>query len=211
MNAFTVLIVCTALSCFAQKNSKDYFLPAAKKNKATFNMPDAVGKQSEFARVMYYLKKGDQYEVVDTTHYQNKPVRIENRTIEFTPTEVHLVKLISTTETEKNKITLYDPPKAIMKVPGLGQTLTWSYKEAHGQKTNFIAEWVKFKLNNVNTRAIRITETITLPIGLLFEAKRIYYYMEGTGLWKMEGETRELQHTICEFVKLEYDSTINYK
>lgn len=171
-------------------------------------MPHANGKQSEFSRVIYYLKSGDHYEVVDTTRYNDKSIRVETRTIEFTPTEVHLVKLISTTETERNTTTIYDPPKAIMKVPGIGQTLTWSHKEAHGQKTNFIAEWVKFKLNNVNTRAIRITETITLSNGLLFEARRIHYYMEGVGLWKMEGETRNIQHTICEFEKLEYDSTV---
>ena len=97
-----------------------------------------------------------------------------------------------------------------MKVPGIGQTLTWSYKEVNGQKTNFVAEWIKFKLNNVNTRAIRITETINLSNGLLFEGRRIFYYMEGTGLWKMEGETRNLQNTICEFVRLEYDSAAQH-
>lgn len=172
-------------------------------------MPDANGKQFGFSRVRYYLKSGEQYEIVDTTCYQDKSIRIETRTIKFTPTEVHLIKLISTSETERNKTTLYDPPKVILKVPGIGQTLEWSYKEAYGQKTNFIADWIKFKLNNVNTRAIRITETITLSSGLVFEAKRIYYYMEGIGLWKMEGETKQLQHTICEFVKLEYDSTRN--
>ncbi len=166
-------------------------------------MPSANENQSEFARVMYYLKKNNQHEVADTTYYQNKPLRIEERTIEFTPTEVHLVKLITTTERERNITTVYNPPKVILKVPGIGQTLSWSYKEAHGQKTNFFAEWVKFKLNNVNTRAIRITETINLSNGLLFEGKRIYYYKEDIGLWKMEGVTRNLQHTIWEFVKLE--------
>jgi hypothetical protein len=171
-------------------------------------MPDHNSEQPEFVRVMYYLKKEDHYEITDTIQYHNKSIRIETRTVEFTPTEVRLVRLTSTTDSEPNKTTLYDPPKAIMKVPGIGQTLTWSYKEAHGQKTNFIAEWVKFKLNNVNTRALRITETINLSNGLLFEGRRIYYYMEGIGLWKMEGETRNLQQMIWGFEKLEYDSTV---
>ncbi|MEO7989016.1 MAG: hypothetical protein ABI663_05705 [Chryseolinea sp.] len=208
MNLFIVLILSTALSAFAQKSSRDYFLPAAKKNKAIFNMPDHNSKQSEFARVMYYLKKEDHYEITDTIKYHNKSTRIETRTVEFTPTEVHLIKLISTTDSESNKITRYDPPKVILKVPGIGQILTWSYKDSLGRKTNFAAEWVKFKLNNVNTRAIKITETINLSNGLLFDGKRIYYYMEGIGLWKMEGETRNLLHVIWEFEKLEYNSTI---
>ncbi len=166
-------------------------------------MPDQNNKLSKFTRVMYYLKKEGQYEITDTIQYQNKSVRIETRTIEFTSTEVHLVKLISTTDSEPSKTTRYNSPKVILKVPGIGQTLTWSYKDSLGQKTNFIAEWLKFKLNNVNTRAIKITETINLSNGLLFEGKRIYYYMEGIGLWKMEGETKNLQQTIWEFVELE--------
>lgn len=171
-------------------------------------MPAHNGKPSEFTRVIYYLKKEDHYEITDTIQYHDKSIRIETQIVEFTPTEVHLVKLISTTNSEPKKTTLYNPPKPILKVPGIGQTRTWSYQEEHGQKTNFIAEWVKFKLNNVNTRAIRITETINLSNGLLFEGRRIYYYMEVFGLWKMEGETRNLQQTIWEFEKVQYDSAI---
>jgi hypothetical protein len=169
-------------------------------------MPDRNGNPSEFTRVMYYLKKGDQYKITDTIRYDKKSIRIETRIVEFTPTEVHLVKLISTTDSEPTKTTLYDPPKVILKVPGIGQTLTWSYKDSLEQKTNFIAAWIKFKLKNVNTRAIRITETINLSNGLLFDGRRIHYYMEGIGLWKMEGETRNLQQIIWEFERLGYDS-----
>jgi len=88
---------------FAQKSSRDYFLPAGNKNKAIFNMPDRNGKPSEFTRVMHYLKKEDHYEIIDTIQYHNKSIRIETLTVEFTPTEVHLVKLISTTDSEPNK------------------------------------------------------------------------------------------------------------
>lgn len=199
--------MCTAPLSFAQNNSRVYFLPAEKKNKAIFNIPDRNDNPSEFTRVMYYIKKEDHHEITDTIQYYTKSIRIETRTIKFTPTEVHLVKLTSATDSEPTKATLYDPPKVILKVPGIGQTLTWSYKDSLGQKTNFIAEWVKFKLNNVNTRAIRITETINLSNDLLFEGRRIYYYMEGIGLWKMEGATKNLQHTIWELEKLTYDST----
>ena len=171
-------------------------------------MPDAHEKEPLFVRVMYYFENGDYYDIIDTTFYHNKLIRIEKRTVEFTPTEVHLIKLISTTDAEPNKTIVYDPPKVILRVPGIGQSLAWSYQEEHGQKTNFIAEWIKFKLNKINTRAIRVTEIITLPSGLLFEAKRIYFYKEGIGLWKMEGETKNLQHTIWEFDKLERDTTV---
>jgi hypothetical protein len=209
--AFVVLIFCTVQSSLAQKNARDYFLPAAKNNKAIFSLPDTQEKKSAFTRVIYYLKNEDQYNVVDTTRYGTKLFRIEKRTVEFTSTEVRLVKLISTTDAEPNKITPYDPPKIILKVPGIGQSQAWSYQDEYGQKTNFIAEWIKFKLNNINTRAIRVTETIVLPNGLPFEAARISFYKEGIGLWKMEGETRQIKQTILEFTNLEYDSTKNYK
>ena len=171
-------------------------------------MPDASGEPSEFSRVIYYLEKGEQYEVIDKMYYRKKPIRTDIRLIDFTQTEIRLIKLQSTTKRETNKITVFSPPKIIMKVPGIGQALEWSYNEANGRQTHFISDWVKFKLNNVNTRAIRVTETIMLPNGLWFDGKRIYYYKEGIGLWKMEGETRQLQNTICEFVALEYDSTL---
>ncbi|HOX83148.1 MAG TPA: hypothetical protein PLJ60_03620 [Chryseolinea sp.] len=202
-----VFMYCIALSSFAQKNSKDYFLPKAKMNKTVFNMPDAAGKPSEFSQVMYYLKKGEQYEVIDKMYYRKKLIRTDIRLIDFTQTEIRLIKLQSATERETNKITVFSPPKIIMKLPGIGQTLEWSYKEANGRQTHFFAEWVKFKLNNVNTRAIRVTETIMLSNGLWFSGKLIYYYKEGIGLWKMEGETTHLQNTIYEFFALEYDST----
>jgi hypothetical protein len=192
----------------AQKNAKEYFLPAAKNNKAIFIMPDAYDKESSFTRVMYYFENGDHCEIIDTTRYHNKSIRIEKRTVEFTLTEVRLIKLISATDAGPDEITSYDPPKVILKVPGIGQSLAWSYVDEHGQKTNFIAEWIKFKLNNINTRAIRVTETIILPNGLPFEAARISFYKEGIGLWKMEGETKNLQHTIWEFDKLEHANTV---
>ena len=147
-NAFAVLLFCTVQSSLAQKNATDYFLPAAKNNKAIFIMPETYEKESSFTRVMYYFENGDYCEIIDTTRYHDKLIRIEKRTVEFTPTEVRLIKLISTTDAEPNKITLYDPPKVILRVPGIGQSLAWSYHEEHGRKTYFFAEWIKFKLNN---------------------------------------------------------------
>ncbi len=78
---------------------------------------------SDFSRVLYYVKKEKQYEIIDKTYHRGKVLRTEKRLVEVAAKEVHLIKLESTTEREKNKITLYAPSKIILKVPGIGEVL----------------------------------------------------------------------------------------
>jgi hypothetical protein len=93
----------------------------------------------------------------------------------------------------------YDQPQAVFMMPKATGPTAWTMVDNTGQKIDYVSEWSTIVVEGVQEEVVKITETITLSTGRVFAAKRVSYYVKGTGLWRSDGETENERATIIAF------------
>ena len=204
----TLTVGLTAVTANGQ-SIKDYYIPDAAYNKANFYSTDkTTGERIGMTRVIWYNNKGENYDIVDEHMTDGQIGSVVIKTVQFSSTEVKMIKKISNSVFAKtNTQQDYDPPIILLKMPPAGQTLTWSYIESPGSNdkpTKFISSWTTVTVNGEKKQAIKVVSQYT---GM--KTKMISYYVKGIGLLKTEmitsaGETIIMDH----FDRLEYDETV---
>lgn len=194
----------TAITSSGQ-SIKEYFIPESAYNKVSFYSPGKSGERTEMSRVIYYSIKDGNYDLLDGNMMQGKPVSIITRTVQFTATEVKMIKSISTNIVgETNKKKNYNPSVTLLKMPPERESISWTTTEVSGDKDKCTAVWTTVSVDGVNKKAIKLTSII---IGAENWGKKISYYVKGIGLWKTELSNGSITHTDDAFDGLDYEAT----
>jgi hypothetical protein len=65
-----------------QQTIKDFYIPDVSANKASFYTADKItGESTSMVRTIFYVKKGTEYEVMDTHFFNNEATSIQTKTI----------------------------------------------------------------------------------------------------------------------------------
>ncbi len=197
-----LLVVLTSITVNGQ-TVKDYFIPASPNNKSNFYSPNKTGGRTEMTRTIYYIKRGNTYDITNSPMYNSKPSAIQTMTVEITTNSVIMIKSTSTTMFETNKKKSYNPTRTILKMPAAGQTINWTYIDIPGDKIKCLASWTKVNINGVKMDALKVVKQIEG-----FDIKTIEYYVKGIGLWKTEMKGDGITQTSDKFDGLQYDPTV---
>jgi len=160
---------------------KDFFIPSSPKNKATFYSPSKTGGRTGMSKTIYYVKKGDYYEITTAPMTDGKPTAITTRTITLSNNEVKMTKSVSTTMFETNKQKTHNPPTVLLIMPSNGESKKWSYTQISGDLANCTTSWTTITVKGQELKAIKLEEEVVDGFGILIE-----YYVQGIGLWKTD-------------------------
>lgn len=166
------------------QNLKNFYIPSQSNyNKASFYSPGKTGERTGMTRVIYYTDNGDgTFDVLDSHMFQGQPSAILTQTVKFTPSEVKLVKTVSTTMFEINKKQTYDPPETLLKMPAVGHTATWTTPgEGDSKPTKYTSSWTTVTVDGQSKKAIKVISQYTG-----WKSKTVLYYVEGIGLMKTD-------------------------
>lgn len=199
-----LLVVLTSMTVNGQ-TIKDYFIPASPNNKSKFYTPNKTGGRTESTRIIYYIKRGNTYDITNSPMYEGKPMSIQTMTVEITTNSVKMTKSISTTMFETNKKESYNPSQTILKMPAIGQTVNWKYINISGKSIECLASWTDVNINGATTEAIKVVKQTEWN-----DIKTIEYYVKGIGLWEIEKKTDGFSFTPDKFDGLQYDPTAKY-
>jgi len=184
---------------------KDYFIPDSQFNKATFYTPNNTGERTEITRTIYYVNKGESYDITNAPMFNGNPSAIETKTVVFTQTEVKMNKSVSTTMLETNKKQVYESSRIILKMPPQGQTASWTFQDLSGDNIKCTSSWTTVSVSGQQKKAIKVNKVI---VGAENWGKTIEYYVKGIGLWKTEIQGSDgITQTFDEFDGLENDPT----
>jgi hypothetical protein len=192
----TLTIFLTFLTLNAQK-IKDFYIPASPHNKVTFQMV----KIPDMRRIIFYNDKGITCEIMDIKTYLNKTTTNVQKYITFSDNEVKIIKSISTTIKETNKIRTHSTQNILLKMPPQAGTVNWSYISVYGDVYNCTASWTTINIDGKDIRTIQVEQSI---IGLT----TIEYYVEGIGLYKTDSYSESKAHAFEKFIQLDYDSNV---
>ncbi len=208
MKAFQLLIILLFSAYSANSQiSKEYYIPNNSYNESQFYMPDNVtGAPLDLTRKIYYVKKGDEVDVVDLKLYQGKSSSTETRTIRFLGDEIKMSKIISTGLTQNIRTTVYSSPITIFKVPSAGKDASWTISDGEYGITKYISSWTTVTINNIQKKAIKVVQIIPN-----ISAKTAEYYLYGIGLWKTEILSNGQITIIDKFNRLNYDPAFETK
>ncbi|MDA3911117.1 MAG: hypothetical protein PF448_07155 [Bacteroidales bacterium] len=197
------LAVCLSSLTTQAQTIKDFFVPTSPKNKATFYSPSKTGGRTDMTRTIYYVDKGNSYDITDAKMFNGNPTVIQTKTVIFSDNEVKMTKSVSTTMMETNKQRNHNPPTVLLKMPALGKTATWSYTEISGDVANCKASWTTVDIDGKTLKAIKVEEEVVDGFGIT-----ILYYVQGIGLWKKDfkGSDGTIQ-PFEKFDQLSYDPT----
>jgi len=177
---FAILTLLTSVGANAQTIS-EFFIPSAPNNKATLYTPSQTGGRTGMTRVIYYIKKGDYFEITDAPMMDGQPSSIQTRTVTLTNNEVRMTKSVSTTMFETNRQRTHNPPIVLLAMPANGQTKKWSYTQISGDVVNCTTTWTTVNVDNQELKAIKLEEEVVDGFGISIE-----YYVQGIGLWKTD-------------------------
>ena len=148
-----------------------------------------------------YINKDGYFDILTGSFLNDQNTAIQTMTVQFTKTEVKMIRSASTTMFETNKKKIYNPPSLILRMPSEGQTAIWTVTEISGDVEKCISSWTTITINGEKIKAIKVIKSNDV-----FSSKEIDYYVKGIGLWKIdilsEGETQ----TQYEFDKLETET-----
>ena len=175
--ALTLMLISVAI--VTGQSIKDYYIPDTNHNKVNFFTPDKTGERSGFTRTIYYTDNGDgTYDILDAHMFQGQAASIITQTVLFTTAEVKMIKSISTSMITTNERENYDPPRILLKMPPVGQTVTWNIVANPDDKpTKYIASWTTVTVNGESRKAIKVVSQYTG-----WTSKTISYYVQGIGL-----------------------------
>jgi ACT domain-containing protein len=181
--AILVVIVLSIVQTFGQtkESVKDYFIPIAGKNMVTFNGRSNTVEEYDIIRSIYYNNRGDFFDIINTSYSQGKTLNVQTRTVKFTNTDVKLVNSFTTSILEASKSNTYDPAGIVLRMPPLGQTVTWYFKEESGDLKKYTSSWTTVIVNGEIRKAIKVSNPIDR-----WKLTDIDYYVKGIGLWKNE-------------------------
>lgn len=179
----TVLVFAFFLSSLTvqSQTAKDFFVPTSPKNKATFYSPGKSGERTGMTKTIYYVDKGNLFEITIAPMFEGNPTSIITMTVSFSSNEVKMTNSISTSMMETNKQRTHNPPIVLLKLPPQGQSVTWTYKEISGDVANCKASWTTVDVNGKNLKAIKVEEEVVDGFGVT-----INYYVLGIGLYKTD-------------------------
>lgn len=176
----TLLMFCNILT-FGQ-NIKDYFIPKTPFNRADFYKPGKNGERTQFTRTIIYEKEDSHYVFADVMMYNDNPTAIQILSLVLTSNEVKMIESTVTNVSVTKKVTKYDSPRTILKMPPTGQTTKWKYTDTNGEVINCTSSWTSATIDGVSTKAIKLIKEIE---GVSW-GKSIEYYVQGIGLWNTE-------------------------
>lgn len=183
---------------------KEYYIPAAEFNKATFYQPDnKTGEPTGLTRTIYYVKKGVSYDITDAHFFENNASSIVTKTVQISSTEVKMTQDVATNALGvTNKKTLHNPPVILLKLPPIGKSVSWTTFEGKAKNT-CTTSWFTVKLDGEIKKGIKLIRVIEG-----FTASMAEYYVEGIGFWKSEIiSANGKAQTSDKFDELTYDPT----
>lgn len=196
-----VLMISTANS----QDIKEFFIPRAPKNKASFYTPNKVGERTEMTSTIYYINKGNSYELITSQMFKNNLGAISMERFEFSSNEAKMTLSESTNAFETNKKRIYSPALIILKVPSKGQKVTWSYMRVSGELINCTSYWETEMIDGIDLDAIKVEKQHEG----IEDATIIITYVRGIGLWKTEIKDSDGKIQIIEILdKIGYDPDV---
>lgn len=205
---FIFTLTLLSLPGFGQ-SIKDYFLPKDGLNKSNYYTPNPqTGGSSGMETKIWFIKKADGFEVMEAKILKGEATSIVTKTIAISNNEIKLTKTVSTNILETNRQKTYSPAQTILKLPTVGQKLTWNYSSPTGETIKCTAELIDMKVKGENRKTIKVKKE-TLEDGKpITWATSIDYYVNGIGLYKIETLSEEILD-VLDFQ--EYDSDAESK
>ena len=181
---------------------KDWYWPDANFNKVSFYMPDInTGEPTDMTRIVYYIEKGNNYEVTNAGFFKGTPDNIELNNIKFVGNEVKLVSsVLSNSFSTTNKNIRYSPTQTIFRIPDKGHSTFWTFK---GEK--YSASYTTFMFNGNQCNAIKVIE-----YAARWGGKTINYYIVGYGMVETDITSESGKITVFnKFNDRTYDDTVS--
>lgn len=179
--------------------AKSFYIPADSVNQSIFDCLGADGQPSSFNTVIWYVKKGNGYEVVNKKTMDAKTTAMHSQALLFTPTEVKMTRQRSKSLFGSDTDKTYKVPQTVLKVPIAGQKAYWTTIEPSGDVEKCTAELTSISIDGKSYPTVKVTKQGYENGGktLVSFARTTEYYVQGIGLYKIlykNGQTMERLH-----------------
>jgi hypothetical protein len=191
------LLVHICLSSYGQE-AVDYFCPSKQFTRAFYYTPNQSGAPTGMTTEKNFYWTPNGFEIETIAKLDGKLGKYERCQYVATRDAIRIVSS-SVVNLQGDYFQDYDQPQAVFMMPKATGPTAWTMVDNTGQKIDYVSEWSTIVVEGVQEEVVKITETITLSTGRVFAAKRVSYYVKGTGLWRSDGETENERATIIAF------------